>query len=472
MNKKNTQTEVEVEKVKDSSEKELLKSNARIIDADISSTPQEKDKPSESKPKETYGYSVKLSSNSNTSSDTNTATQASQEKPAPTKAPEQASVKLPQQPSQNKQATNATAQINKAVAAPVKKTFNIIAKKTVSTIDTFARLIVGKESDDMNEVIKKARPPIVFGLWVIILTFFVGGLWAALAPLDKASHAQGFVVSSSKKQIIQNREGGVLEEIYVKEGQEVQKNQLLAKLNDTEIRSALESAKIQKASSEKQLELNKEQLAALEEVHVQGFIPKSRIIEAQIQQNSIVAHLSEAESKIITLEDRLLRASILSPVDGIVNQIQLHTQGASLAPGGTLMTITPRNENLLIEAYVSPNDIDHVHIGLKSKIRVNAFKHRSTAPLDGVVTYVSSDVVEPTQSHSSQENMLAQRIGLSYKVRIEVDQAQLKTISKYRDYELTPGMTADVTIVTGERTLLQYLLDPITTTFWHAFKEQ
>ena len=140
--------------------------------------------------------------------------------------------------------------------------------------------------------------------------------------------------------------------------------------------------------------------------------------------------------------------------------------------GGTLMTITPEDDNLIVEAYVRPDDIDMVYIGLKAKIRISAFKHRSVAPLEGVVSHISSDVVEAPQYHQSQESMILQQQGLQYRVKIEIDKSQLSKISKYRNYELHPGMMADVMIVTGERTVLQYLIDPITSTFWHAFVEK
>jgi multidrug efflux pump subunit AcrA (membrane-fusion protein) len=137
----------------------------------------------------------------------------------------------------------------------------------------------------------------------------------------------------------------------------------------------------------------------------------------------------------------------------------------------TLMTIIPKEDDLIIEAYLQPQEIESVYVGLPAKVRISAFKSRTTAPLNGVVTFISSDVVEPPQ-YQAQEMQLFQHRGLHYKIKISIDKKELRNISKYRDLELYPGMVADVMIVTGERTLLQYLLDPVTNTFWHAFIEK
>ena len=467
------------------------------------------------KKKESYQYSVKLSSAGNASKPSAgnvkkakvNSVEADVKTQAPSPSPQKAAYPTPppaglplEQSQQLQQSLEALKQNPEAMKVfqqlmksqqPEKpqtlpqKMLNVAGKFTVSNmqksaaislkvIDSFVGFIVKKEGKGRNEVVQKARSPILFGLWVVIITFFIAGIWSGVAPLDKASHAVGFVVTDSKKQIIQHREGGILEELYVKEGEDVEAGQLLAKLSDKAIKSNLDGSRAQKNSFEKQLGLIREQLVGLEDLQQKGFVSKSHLMESQSKEAQLIAHMSDAESRILELEERLERLSIISPLTGIVNQIQTYTKGGTIPSGGTLMTITPKEDNLLIEAYVSPDDIDSVHIGLKSKVRISAFKHRSTGPLDGIVSFVSSDVFEPAQGHQSQEAMLLQRDakGLKYKIRIEIDKEQLKKISKYRNYELYPGMQADVTIVTGERTLLQYLLDPITTTFWYAFKEQ
>lgn len=344
-------------------------------------------------------------------------------------------------------------------------------KSAMQKVDLLMNYVIKKDGPDRNELLQQARPPILFGLWVAFFTFIVAGIWSGFAPLDSSSHATGFVVPSSKKQVIQHLEGGILEKIYVKEGDKVEATTPLVKLSDKVLRAKIKGFKAQKKSLETQLSLTTEQLQEMTQLFSEGFVQKEKLIQLQSREADIIANLSEAESRIITSEESLERLVIVAPISGTVNQVQFNTIGAVVPQGGTLLTIIPEDDNLIVEAYVKPDDIDTVYIGLKAKIRISAFKHRSVAPLEGVVSHISSDVVEPPDHHKSQESMILQQ-GLQYKVKIEVDKSQLSKISKYRNYELHPGMMADVMIVTGERTVLQYLMDPITSTFWHAFVEK
>lgn len=464
----------------------------------------------------------------------------------------------------------------------------------LKTIDQFINFVVKKHGDDRNEVLQKARPPILFGMWIAIITFCIFGVWAGIAPLDSASSAVGMVVSDSNKKFIQHKEGGIVEDIYVKDGDHVKKGQSLIKLSDASLKPQLNSylnreihyrawldrlnaeknhsnqihfgddlianiqdpevnkiimnqqtqfesrretlegklsgvdqkieqskqeiiaGEAQKASIKRQLELTKEQVQVLSDLYEKGLTQKPRLIEQQSREANLIASLSEIDSKIMRVKqsiaelkiekenirssfqsevnreirdvseklnetqeqikiirDQFDRLVITSPIDGIVNKIQVHSVGAVINPSNPIMSIIPENDNLVIDAFVRPQDIDSVYVGLKAKVRISAFKSRSTGPLDGTVTYVSPDITEAPSLDQAQQAILQQQFMYNaYKVRIKVEKEQLKKISRYRDYELYPGMQADVMIVTGERTLLQYLLDPVTTTFWHAFTEK
>lgn len=348
--------------------------------------------------------------------------------------------------------------------------FTPIAKISLEAGDSLISLILLKNKKDSNDVISKARPPILFGMWVMIITFLIGGVWSGLAPLDSSSHAQGFVVVASKKQVIQHREGGIIEAIYVKEGEHVQAGQPLIKLSDKTTKAHLESSIAQKNAYDKQLALIQSQLKSMTSLYEKGFIQKDKLINLQAQEAQIIGHISEIDARLTTLEESIERITIKAPVAGTVNQLQVHTIGGTVGSGATLMTIMPKEDDLIIEAYLSPQDIELVHIGLPAKVRISAFSYRTVAPLNGIVTFISSDVVEPPQHHS-QESIAFQQ-GLKYKIKISIDKKQLRDASKYKDLELYPGMMADVMIVTGERTLIQYLLDPVTNTFWHAFIEK
>jgi HlyD family secretion protein len=341
--------------------------------------------------------------------------------------------------------------------------FQNILAKSLKAIDSTVNFIVHKDMKNdpsRNEVVQQARPPILFGIWVSIITFVIGGFWAGLAPLNSASSAIGRVVVDSEKKVVQHKEGGIIDAIYVKDGDHVKQGQELIRLSPVELQATISSAEAEQESLSTQLRLVREQVSVNQELLEKGFAQKSRVVELQVRESETLSRLTQTEARIIAAKDAIKRLNITSPTDGIVNQLAVHTVGGLVRPAEPLMYIIPQDDNLVIDAFVDPKDIDSVHVGLKAKVRIAAFKGRSTAPLDGVLVQVSPDVVElPNQMPM-------------YKVRIEVDKAQLNKISRLRNYELYPGMTAEVNIITGERTFLQYMMDPITSTFWHAFNEK
>jgi HlyD family type I secretion membrane fusion protein len=124
------------------------------------------------------------------------------------------------------------------------------------------------------------------------------------------------------------------------------------------------------------------------------------------------------------------------------------------------MEIVPKDDKLIIEARVMLNDIDIVHAGLPARIRLSAYKARKVPVLDATVISVSADRVVDKNTGAA-----------FYLARVEVDEDEMKNhLSEH--VELYPGMPADVLIVTGSRTLLSYLMTPITDSMFHAFREQ
>jgi len=340
--------------------------------------------------------------------------------------------------------------------------------------DAFISFITMPRDEGRNQAIQKARSPVLFGLWVLFIFFIIGGFWAGFAPLDKAVGAQGFIVTSSKKQVIQHKEGGILDSLYVKEGDHVKIDQSLAKLSDAQATESLKASIAQKEGAEKNLKIAQEQLKIIKELAEKGFYPRLKVIQQEATENEYKAKLDSANAEIAIREEALGRLILKSPVNGIVTQINVTTIGGTIGQGAPIMTITPSQEDLILEAYVQAKDIEPVHVGMKAKVMVSAFRSKTTADMEGIVTYISPDLVDLVQQpggRTSPEAFVLQK-GMYYKVRVSIDKRQLKKISKFKDYELVPGMDASIQFKVGERTLLQYLLDPILMSFWHAFKEK
>ena len=179
--------------------------------------------------------------------------------------------------------------------------------------------------------------------------------------------------------------------------------------------------------------------------------------EAAEELRAVQTELLDLESKILAAKDVLKRTVVTSPLEGTVVALQTFTTGGVLNPGDPIMDIVPKNDRLLVDAWVDPKDIDVVYPGLLAKVYLTAFQKRHIRPLQGRVMSVSAD------------RLIEDRTGEAYYlVRIELTDSRTEMIGGAL---LHPGMTAEVMIVTGTRTALEYLLEPITRSFDVAFRE-
>jgi epimerase transport system membrane fusion protein len=154
----------------------------------------------------------------------------------------------------------------------------------------------------------------------------------------------------------------------------------------------------------------------------------------------------DLQEKASALEDRLSRVVIRAPDDGMVIGMTVHTIGGVVRPATPLLDIVPSVSDLVVEAQVSPNDIDRIAVGKLADIRFNAFNTATTPVIEGRVTSVSGDRLINEKTSAPY-----------YLARISVTREGAR---KQGDRKLLAGMPADVLINTGERTMLQYLMQP------------
>ncbi|MGN8342548.1 HlyD family type I secretion periplasmic adaptor subunit [Pseudomonas sp. SMV71] len=165
----------------------------------------------------------------------------------------------------------------------------------------------------------------------------------------------------------------------------------------------------------------------------------------------------ELRERLATLEDRDQRTDILAPESGMIMGMTVHTQGAVVSPGTALLDIVPANEELLIEAQVSPLDIDRIAPGKLAGIRFSAFKSSTTPVIEGQLVQISAD------------RLINNNTGTAYYLaRVALTEKGRKTLG---NLTLVPGMPAEVLINTGERTLLQYLMQPASNAFARSLIE-
>lgn len=178
----------------------------------------------------------------------------------------------------------------------------------------------------------------------------------------------------------------------------------------------------------------------------------------------VVAQLAEVQTKVFdlqerlsALEDRLSRIVIRAPEDGMIIGMKVHTVGGVVSPGTPLLDVVPSVSDLIVEAQVSPIDIDRISIGKLADIRFSAFNSSTTPVIEGVVNNISAD------------RLINEQSGMPYYLaRVGLTEKGSHTLGALK---LQPGMPAEVLINTGKRTLVQYLLQPVTDSFARSLIE-
>jgi HlyD family secretion protein len=198
---------------------------------------------------------------------------------------------------------------------------------------------------------------------------------------------------------------------------------------------------------------------AIGETELQIIAQGTALLDAANEELSRTqAELAEVEQRLAASRDVLARTLIKAPSAGTVVELRFHTRGGVIRPGEPVLDIVPDDEELLVDARLSPMDIDAVAEGLPAQVVLPAFKQRHLPRIEGRVRQVSADaIVDP---HTGERY---------FQARIEVDPAQLAALDP--PIELAAGMPAEVYIMTGERTMLDYLLQPLFDSLRRAFRE-
>ena len=288
--------------------------------------------------------------------------------------------------------------------------------------------------------------------WVCIIT------WANFASLEEVTRGQGRVLASSKIQIIQNLEGGIIKDILVKPGDVVSPDAPLIYLDQTLFQSQLSGLIKEKQAAENNLRLIEEERDILTPLVEQG-------VESRMELIRLLQRLSDAEAQLLRLgetqpilEDRLARTIVKAPVEGIVNRLLVNTTGGVVQPGEPLVEIVPIEDDLLIEVEISPKDIAYVLPDQRAIIKLTAFDFAKFGSLNGKVINVGADSIQKEDG------------SIWYICQIAVSGEGLTSLGK--NIKILPGMVAQADIVGGEKTVLNYLLQPVTKVANEAFRER
>jgi HlyD family secretion protein len=183
------------------------------------------------------------------------------------------------------------------------------------------------------------------------------------------------------------------------------------------------------------------------------------------QLSDVVKDLRDVQTKRFDLLERvhaasdiLTRLTLVAPVSGKVVSLAVHTKGAVVRPGDTVMEIVPRKDVLEVEAHVRPEDADQVHIGMPARISFSGYRQRRVPSIEGLVNNISADRL--VDAHTAQAY---------FNVNVTVDRAPLKD---YPEVRIVPGLPVEVAFNTGSRTALGYFTEPITDVFRRGMREK
>ena len=308
----------------------------------------------------------------------------------------------------------------------------------------------------IKNIFSAPKPDII--LYVILIFFVSFFIWASRAELEEVTRGNGKIIASSKVQVIQNLEGGIINEIAVKTGQKVQENDLLVKLDETQFLGDLNSANQQLISLEQSLELLEEERLILEPLVDEKVEPRINLIRLLQRISTAQSEYQATLDQIPNLQDKLKRTSVRAPMDGIINRILNNTTGGVVQPASPILEIIPLNDELIIEVEVSPTDIAYVIKGQKAIVQLSAFDFAVYGSLEGEVLNVSPDTV--TKDDGSTW----------YVCLVSIPADGITSMS--RELQLLPGMQATVNIVSGSKTILSYLMQPVTNIKNKAFRER
>jgi len=358
----------------------------------------------------------------------------------------------------------------------------------------------GREREFLAAVLElQETPPSPLGRAIgatIIVVFLAAIAWATFGHIDIVAVAQGKIIPSDYSKVIQPLEAGIIKAIYVRDGQHVKKGEVLIELDATqagadrerfnnEYFSALtEVARIRALLTGKttfvapdgaspkfvaiQQDRLKEQLAEINALNVQAesfkklyekkLVARLQYLEVErkraekMQEHS--AALAEAETRAHTLSKELTKAqtrtsqqTLSASIDGVVQQLAVHTIGGVVTPAQQLMVIAPQEGALEVEAYIENKDIGFVNKGQEAEIKVEAFPFTRYGVIDGKLLHVSYDAVP------------LENVGHVYTTRVSMARSTVHVEDK--DIRLSPGMNVTVEIKTGQRRLIEYFLSPL-----------
>ncbi len=366
----------------------------------------------------------------------------------------------------------------------------------------------------------------------IIAFVLVFVVWANFAEVDEITRGQGTVIPSASVHLVQNLEGGIVKEFYTEQGATVEKGQKLLQIDATAFQAAYnetetkletllattarlkaeidatdsiefpssivekrqdlvesatllfnarrnsQTAKVEHSTSS--LALKQREWDITKPLADSGVVSQIELLRletavndanSQLKQveadymselvttyNESSAQINQLKQSIQTYQDKVLRSTVLAPISGIVNEIHIQNIGGIIRAGEPIIEIVPIEGGLLVEADITPQDIAFIHEGMDATVKITAYDFSIYGGLRGKVEQIGADTL--TNEKGDQ----------FYKVRVKTGDRSLDNSGQ--EMPVMPGMVVQLDILTGKKTVLQYLLKPLFRAKMNAFSER
>lgn len=289
-------------------------------------------------------------------------------------------------------------------------------------------------------------------LAAVLLLLITGTTWAHFAILDEVKRGEGRVIPSRQMQVVQSLEGGLVELILVQEGDTVQKGQVLARIDNTKFSADLGEVRAKREAAASSLKLLSREVELTRRLYEQKVVPEIEMLRLQRQAADLTGQIAVFDETIKSAEDRVRRTELRSPVYGIINKINVTTVGAVVQPGANLMDIVPLDDTLLVEGRLRPQDIAFIRPGQDAVVKLTAYDSSVFGSLKGKVERISADTIIDDKSK------MGDKPESFYRVIVRTDKNYLGT--QEHPLPIIPGMVATVEVLTGKKSVLDYLVKP------------
>lgn len=316
----------------------------------------------------------------------------------------------------------------------------------------FKPLLAEIEDRPMNPI-----GPAIF--WIIISFIFIASLWMYIGKVDVVITARGIVIPDGEEKIVQSLDKGVVSEVFVKEGDFVKKGDTVAIISPAEYEPGLELNNI-----EEEEKMTREQLAQVQTrlsyanekrnrmSSVRDILPKAQYDDVDEEYKVLSHEASRLRASLTALQNKRLQIEktkqiIISPIDGYVGQIFIHTIGGVVTPAEKLMSVVPKDAKLKIKATVLNKDIGFVNNGMPVSIKIDTYNFQKYGLLEGEVVNISPNSIQD------------EHLGPVYEVYIKLKNTTLMVEGKEETIKI--GMSTTNEIKIGKRRIIEFFIYPL-----------